>query len=197
MNKKQTSGGLSASEEVKLMEGLVAGRDEAFEDLCGAYGPLIQSILYRIVPCRNDVDDLRQEVLIAIWRSARSWDPSKGRISSWVASITRNRAIDHVRKRGRVLAMEDRFKAEVKSEAALADGSADKDLVRSESREVMREALGELASEQRVVIELAFLEGLTHVEVAERAGIPLGTAKARIRRGVQTLRRRVPHRLAA
>ena len=71
------------------------------------------------------------------------------------------------------------------------------DFMRLEARRMARRALSDLAPEQRHVLELAFIEGLTQVEVAERTGLPLGTAKARIRRGVMSMRRRLPHRMAA
>lgn len=195
---EQGVGRLSESMECELMREVVDGNEAAFRELVGELKPLIISVISRTIGSGSDVDDVFQTVLISVWNGATGWQPAKGRVSTWVASIARNRAIDHLRKASRAAAMRERFSTETALLAPVSSGpTAEDDLVRQEARQVTRRALRELSPEQRQVIELAFLEGLTQVEVAQRAGLPLGTAKARIRRGMMSLRRRLPQRLAA
>ena len=196
--KGSESGRLSEVRERQLMAEIVDGSEVAFQNLVTELRPLIISVISRTLGSGSDVDDVYQTVLLSVWNGAAGWKLAKGRVSTWVATIARNRAIDHVRKAARAAAMRERLSTEAFVMAPVSFGAtADDDLVRLEARRATRRALRELAPEQRQVLELAYLEGLTQVEVAERAGLPLGTAKARIRRGMMSLRRRLPQRLAA
>jgi RNA polymerase sigma-70 factor (ECF subfamily) len=192
------SGRLSEFRERQLMAEIVAGSEPAFQALVSELRPLIISMVRRTLGSGSEVDDVCQTVLLSLWEGAARWEPAKGRVSTWVASIARNRAIDHVRKASRAAAMRERLSADA---AVLAPTkfapTADDELLRAEARRATRRALCELAPEQRQVLELAYLEGLTQIEVAERTGLPLGTAKARIRRGMLILRRNLPRRLVA
>jgi len=189
---------LTESRERELMARVVRGEELAFRELATAVRPLILSIVSRTIGNSSDLDDVCQTVLLSLWNGASRWQPTKGRISTWVASIARNRAIDHVRKQSRAAKMRERFTTESDVLAPVSfRPTGDDELLRKEARQLARCALRELAPEQRQVLELAYLEGLTQVEVAERAGLPLGTAKARIRRGMISLRRQLPRRLAA
>jgi RNA polymerase sigma-70 factor (ECF subfamily) len=180
------------------MAEIVAGNESAFGDLIDALRPLVRSIIKRTLGNPNDVDDVCQTVFLSLWKRAKVWDPSKGRVSSWVATISRNRAIDHVRKSSRAAAVRERLASETAALEPLSYvPAADDQLLRSEARRTTRHALRELAPEQRQAIELAYFEDLTQAEVAERSGLALGTAKSHISRGMMTLRRRLPHRLAA
>ena len=189
---------LSESRECELMVEIAAGSEQAFQELVAAVRPLILSVISRTIKSGSDVDDVCQIVLLSVWNGASRWEATKGRVSTWVASIARHRATDHVRKVSRAALMRERMSTEAAVLAPLNYGSAvDDDFMRLEARRMARRALSDLAPEQRHVLELAFIEGLTQVEVAERTGLPLGTAKARIRRGVMSMRRRLPHRMAA
>ena len=198
-NRSETgSGRLSEIRERQLMAETVGGSEVAFEVLVTKMRPLIIAVVRRTLGSGSEVDDVCQTVLLSLWNRAARWVPAKGRLSTWVTTIARNRAIDHVRKAARAGAMRERLSTET---AVIAPTNfaptADAEMLRTESRRAIRRALRELAPEQRQVLELAYLEGLTYVEVAERAGLPLGTAKSRIRRGVMCLRRSLPCRLAA
>ena len=188
----------SKSRERELMADIAGGSEAAFQELVTAVHPLILSVVRRTIGNASDLDDVCQTVLLAVWNGAAKWAPEKGRVSSWIATIARNRAIDHVRKMSRAAAMRVRLTSETAAHAAAGfDFATDDEFLRMEVQRVTHRALGELAPDQRQLLELAFLEGLTQAEVAERTGLPLGTAKARIRRGIMTLRRRLPRRLAA
>ena len=189
---------MTEGRERQLMAQIVDGSEAAFQELAGALRPLILSVASRTLGNSSDVEDVCQTVLLAVWNGASGWNPSRGRLATWVASIARKRAIDHVRKVSRAAAMRERLTSEMVSRSMAEEGAgADDTLLRKEARQVTRRALGTLAPEQRQVIELAFFEGLSQAEVAERTGLPLGTTKARIRRGMISLRRSLPHRLAA
>ena len=196
--KGSESGRLSEVRERQLMAEIVDGSEVAFQNLVTELRPLIISVISRTLGSGSDVDDVYQTVLLSVWNGAAGWKLAKGRVSTWVGTIARNRAIDHVRKVSRAAAMRERLSTENSVLAPVSFGpTADDDVERLEACRATRRALRELAPEQRQVLELAYLEGLTQVEVAERAGLPLGTAKARIRRGMMSLRRRLPQRLAA
>lgn len=176
-----------------------AGREEpAFDALCLQFRPLIYATVYRVINNPQDAEDTTQEVLLSIWKNADSWDASKGKLSTWIASIARNRAIDVIRSKNRRAALRDKAEQEKTAlDLATLNESAREKLYQVEAYRIARAAVVELTFEQREAVELAFFEGLTQSEVAERIGIPVGTAKARIRRGVQRLRTIVPQRINA
>ena len=113
------------------MAEVVEGSESAFQELVSGLRPLIVSVISRTIGSGSDVDDICQTVLIAVWNGAARWEPSKGRVSTWVASIARNRAIDHVRKASRAAAMRDRLSTETAVLTPVSFGStAEDDLVR-------------------------------------------------------------------
>jgi RNA polymerase sigma-70 factor (ECF subfamily) len=193
MNKNSTSKyAMTAAEQLELMEAVVTNTPEAFETLCARFRPLIFSTIYRVLNNSLDTDDVAQEVLLTIWKKSSSWDPSKGSLSTWIASIARNRAIDLIRKKNRRSEHQKKYQEQNSIESSRYEESACEQLLQTEAQRITRNAVVELSPEQREVIELAYFQGLTQVEVSKRVGLPLGTAKARIRRGVKKLREKVP-----
>lgn len=199
MNKSKTNQfTMTKAEETLMMKGVAAHEEPAFDALCRQFRPLIYSTVYRVINNPQDAEDITQDVLLSIWKKAGSWEATKGKLSTWIASIARNRAIDVIRSKNRRAALRDRVEEEKGGlDAATLEESAREKLFASEAHRITRSAVVELTSEQREAVELAFFEGLTQSEVAERIGIPVGTAKARIRRGVHRLRAIVPQRLNA
>jgi RNA polymerase sigma-70 factor (ECF subfamily) len=149
---------------------------------------LLFNIAFRVLKNHEAAEDVVQEVFVQIWEKAPLYDPSRGKPSTWAVVLTRNRAIDRVRSERRG----DRLREKVESEAAVGEQFDDRssfDAVTAlEAGSQMRQAIQKLSVEQREVIDLAFFHSLTHVEIAERLGIPLGTVKARVRRGMLKLR---------
>ena len=138
-----------------------------------------------------------QEAFLTIWRRAPTYDPARSSVFSWAVHLTRCKAIDHLRSRGRRLrvlgpAKDDGDLASsatsVLPEAPAATPSAADDAERNEQAARVRRVLGALPAEQSQVIELAFFSDLTHHEISARLEQPLGTIKARIRRGLLKLR---------
>ena len=145
----------------------------------------------RIVLDGATAEELTQEVFVRLWRSAASFEPTKGRVSTWLLRIAHNLALNEVRRRqSRPIIAQD-VEWEVES-AGLADASVEGDPAATawlrERAGAVRRALAELPSAQRQAIELAFFGGLSQAEVAAALGDPLGTVKSRIRVGMRRMR---------
>ncbi len=159
-----------------------AGDDQVLHQVYEQYSSLVYSL------CRRSVDDapasdITQEVFIAAWRNRQRYDPSRGGLAPWLAGITRNKIIDHFRSSTR----EDRRVDRVKNTPAPTEPTeAQLDLVGL--RMLLVDAIDELPERSQIVISMAFFDELTHVEIAARTGIPLGTVKSDIRRSLERLR---------
>lgn len=174
----------------------VASRDHrAFAELTDKYSALIFSTAFKVLNHYEDSEDVMSEVLATIWKKADTYHPKKGSLVTWICTTTRNRAIDRVRSVQRRSALYDRFEEKVEGDAPEAATTGREALYRSDARHILHNAVVALSPEQREVIELAYFEGLTQKQIAERIDSPLGTVKARIRRGVERLRVSINDRL--
>jgi RNA polymerase sigma-70 factor, ECF subfamily len=170
----------------ELME-LVAGNDaDAFEVVLERHADAAFSLAYRICGRRSLGEDIAQEAFLSIWRSGARYDRARGSVRTWTLGIVHNRAVDalrrssvHERRRAGDEGIEETLEAAESTESEAVEKAA--------SREI-RGALGELPSEQRKVIELAYFGGFTHVEIASMLDTPVGTVKGRMRLGLQKLR---------
>ncbi len=161
----------------------------AFEALFDRYGDLVYSTALRVLRDAHLAQDISQEIFVRIWRKPESYVAERGRFLTWLISITRNRAVDEVRSRGRRQRYETASPEE--QERELPAGEENDPALNAQLAEqahVVRAALAELPPEQRQVIELAYFGGLTQQEIADRLSQPLGTVKTRIRLGMQKLR---------
>jgi RNA polymerase sigma-70 factor (ECF subfamily) len=145
------------------------------------YSSIVYSVALRVLGDTGAAEDILQEVFIRLWHSPDTFDATRGSLPGWLAVITRNRAIDSLRKRRPETDIADVI---VSIEPDLA-GAAEL----SRAFEKIRDALGGMPPPQRSALEMAFFEGLTHTEIAEKTGEPLGTIKTRIRAGLLTLRK--------
>jgi RNA polymerase sigma-70 factor (ECF subfamily) len=182
-------------EEAALMERVVARDQDAFTDLSEKYSALIFSTAFKVLNHYEDTEDVMNEVLATIWKKADSYHPGKGSLVTWICTTARNRAIDRVRSVQRRSALYGKFEEKLEGEAPEKRSSGREELYRSDARRVLQTAVVSLSPEQREVIELAYFKGLTQKQIAERIDSPLGTVKARIRRGVERLRLSVNDRL--
>ncbi len=176
-------------DDEELMQRLFYRDLEAFRSLYDRYGDLVYSTTLRIVRDTHLAQDMVQEVFLRLWRKPGSYVPQRGRFSTWLTSVARNRAVDEIRSRNR------RYRHETASpeqqERELPDADENDPALTAEladQRRLILTALGGLPAEQRQVIELAYFRGLTQQEIAARLGQPLGTVKTRIRLGMQKLR---------
>jgi len=170
---------------------------EAFQELHERYRGVLFATIYNVLNDRQDAEDVAQEVFVQIWKKAPTYDSKKGRPLTWMSTLARNRAIDRLRSKQRrsKLGKGAEAQALVLGDTHESDCTHEVDL-RDQSR-IVQEAVLRLSPEQQMAIQLAYLEGLTQKEIANRLGEPLGTVKARLRRGLMRLHDIVQHRLPA
>ena len=173
--------GIRAGNSESLARLFRQASDAAFETSGILYG-----LALRVLSDPADAEEVILDVYQQVWKSTHTFDASRGSVWGWLTVLTRSRAIDKLRRRGtrrtRELPLESGW------EAPSASPLPDSDCMFAQERKLVRQALGTLAPEQREAIELAFFRGLTHVEVADALGTPLGTIKTRIRIGMRKLR---------
>jgi RNA polymerase sigma-70 factor (ECF subfamily) len=144
----------------------------------------------------HDTEDVMQEVLVQLWNKAHLYEPRKGKPLTWLTTMARNRAIDRIRSKQRRSRLNGDFEEESKGVQPEFDDSGHELLETKERDTILMRAVSKLNPDQREAIELAYFSGLTQAEVAERLHEPLGTVKARIRRGVNRLETLVKMKLA-
>ena len=176
-------------DDEELMQRLLYCDLGAFRALYKRYGDLVYSTALRIVRDVHLAQDMVQEIFLKLWRKPESYVAQRGRFSTWLMSVTRNRAVDEIRSRSRRYRYETASPEEQERELPAPEGN-DPALTTelADQRRLILVALAGLPPEQRQVIELAYFGGLTQQEIAERLSQPLGTVKTRIRLGMQKLR---------
>ena len=172
------------AEDVALLARIVDRDERAVEELYARYSGPLYSLAYQVTGAERFAQDVVQEVFIALWRDASRFDPARGAVAPWLFSLARHKAIDLVRREANVR----KRTADVDLEFHEADDDVDQETWLNFRREKVLSAIEELTPAQREALELAFFGGLTHVEVSERLGIPLGTAKTRIRSALLRMR---------
>jgi RNA polymerase sigma-70 factor, ECF subfamily len=145
------------------------------------------SLAVRILGDVSEAEEVIQDVFVQIWKNAPSFDPLLGPAFHWALSITRHRSIDRLRARQRRARLIENLETDAAANAPASAG-ADQDTLAADDTAAVRATLGTLPAEQRRVIEMAFFGGLTHQDIAKALNEPLGTIKARIRRGLLKLR---------
>jgi RNA polymerase sigma-70 factor (ECF subfamily) len=164
-----------------LVSAIRSGDEQAMARLYERYSSVVYSVALRVLGNAEAAEDVLQEVFMQIWRTPDLFDATRGSLPGWLAVITRNRAIDSLRKR--------RPEANISDVVVCVEpdlvGGAD----RGRALATIRGALGGMPPPQRSALEMAFFEGLSHNEIAEKTGEPLGTIKTRIRAGLVTLRK--------
>ena len=179
---------LPKSLEVDLLGRIARGDQAAFADLYDRLSGVLFSLAIRILGDPKDAEDTLQDAFLQIWDKAASFDPGFGSPLGWAAALTRNRAIDRLRATRRRRQRIDELAAGTESALEFQAPTAVEGAVAGERAARVRSALGTLPADQRQAIELAFFGGLTQNEIAARLNQPLGTVKARIRRGMLKLR---------
>lgn len=172
------------AEEAALLVRIREKDERAIEALYSRYSGPLYSLAYQVTGADRFAQDVVQEVFVAVWKDAARFDPSRGAVSSWLFALARHKAIDLVRKEQNVR----KHTADVDLEFHEADDDVDQEAWLRLRRDTVRAAIQQLPEAQRTALELAFFAGLTHVEVAEKLDIPLGTAKTRIRTALLKLR---------
>ena len=167
-----------------ILERIAAGDQSAVRECMDQFNGLVWSLARRFSDSVADAEDASQEIFLEIWKSARRFDPDMGSEAVFIATIARRRLIDRLRSRKR------RPPTEEFEESAFAAEDADDAMQPAMASEVnaARDALAALSADQREVLLLGIVEGMTHSEIATHTGRPLGTVKTQIRRGLKKVR---------
>src|SRR5689334_4754402 len=172
-------------EGLQLMSRVAARDGVAFTRLFELHAPITLGLLSRILARRMEAEEVLQEVFLQIWTQADRYDASRSTPRGWILMLARSRALDRLRRRDASRRREEAVGGE-QAEAELPVGT---DRIESAERQHrVASALKDLSPDQRRCIELAFFEGLTHTQIAERLEAPLGTVKSRILLGMNKLR---------
>ena len=169
----------SALSDEALLSGLAAGDADAAMTFVRRFQARVYGLVLTIVRDEGTAEDVAQETFVRAWRHARTYDPRRGRVATWLLTIARNLAIDVVRVK-KVEPLDPELVANKLQQERVAGGPADEHLPPDE-RERVRAAIAELQPEQRRALFLAAYLGRTAREIGELEGVPLGTAKTRIR----------------
>ena len=181
--------------DAELLRAVARGDEAAFARVYDRYAPILLGLMLRILRSRPEAEDVLQEVFLQVWQQARAFDPARGRAFTWLATLARSRAIDRLR------AVDSRERAAQRSAedgrppAAESQSWAEEEAIRAERAEAVRAALAELPEEQRQVLLLAYLEGMSQSEIAAAKNQPLGTVKTRTRTGLKRLSEALRSRL--
>lgn len=175
-----------------LLPAVARGDLAAFEELYDRHSPLLYALLLRILGDVRDAQEVLQDAFVKVWTSARLFDPARGSEPAFLISIARSRAIDRLRSRRIRADRENDAAREISIRSGDVDSSTGAEsAIRSERRTAVRGALAELPEPQRVALELAYFDGLSQSEIADRLGEPLGTIKTRMQLGMKKLRERL------
>lgn len=155
----------------------------AFADLFEHFAPRIKSLMLRLGTDPHTADELAQETMLSVWRKSHLFDPAKAAASTWIFAIARNLRIDRFRR-------EKRPELDPNDPALIpaAEPMADDQLEANDQAARVRQCLETLPKEQRIAVQLSFVEGLSHQEIADRLDLPLGTVKSRLRLSFSKLR---------
>jgi RNA polymerase sigma-70 factor (ECF subfamily) len=173
--------------DAELIGRVAAGDEASFARLYDRFSPGLYSLVLRMVHDEKEAEDVMQDGFAHMWRRAATYDPARSSAFTWAVMIFRNKAIDRLRIRQR----RDRTTEAATAETTTFPQRDDVSAVAAEMRErhsLIRAALAQIPDEQKEAVELAFFGGLTHEQIAGQLATPLGTIKARIRRGLLRLR---------
>jgi RNA polymerase sigma-70 factor (ECF subfamily) len=178
---------LTTTDDVQLLRRVSQRDRQAFSQLYDRYSGVLYSTVFRVLNNPDEASDVLQEVFLQIWDKAATYDPALGKPFSWALTMARNKAIDRLRALKRRYSFIEEVTHEMEEEAHAPNLGPD-EVFTQEQAAVIRSAVATLPLEQRQAIEMAFLGGMTQNEIATSLNQPLGTIKARIRRGMLKLR---------
>ena len=176
--------------DVGLLDRIVARDESAVAELYERHSRLLFGIIFRILRDRGEAEEVLQEVFLAVWNRAETYNVTLGSPAGWLVRIARNRGIDRLRANGVRDRAVDASQRSASQPTSVAD-SPESGAARSEQQRVVARALDALPAEQRELIERAYFLGLTHSELAAHFRMPLGTVKTRIRLGMLALRQQL------
>ena len=167
--------------DAEIIARICSGDEGAVALLYDRYSRVVYAVALRVLSDSSAAEDILQDVFMQLWRKPQAFSASRGSLATWLAVIARNRAVDQLRKK--------RPEVEAAETVILADADLENTVERNQAIEKVRAVLADMPDEQRAALEMAFFEGLTHVEIAGRTSQPLGTIKTRIRSGLLAVRK--------
>ena len=175
--------GVAPMSAVSLDRRFAEGETAALREAYDRHGGTVFAIALRCLGAHHDAEDVTQQVFVHAWRGRTTFDPQRGSLGGWLVGITRRQVADRLANRLREYRAVDH--------AGRAGGPADAPAVSDQVVDavVVADELDRLAPQVRVVLRLAFFDDLTHQQIAARTGLPLGTVKSHVRRGLERLRR--------
>jgi RNA polymerase sigma-70 factor (ECF subfamily) len=170
-------------DDAQLVAAVVKGERAALATLYDRHAPLLLALGTRVLGDRAQAEDVLHDVFLEAWHQARQFDPARGSVRAWLVTRMRSRALDRLGKVSRA--------ARLAESAARERGGPASDGIAAADRERVRQGVAGLSEELLAVIDLAYFDGLSSSEIAERLGIPMGTVKSRLARAIATLRQRL------
>jgi RNA polymerase sigma factor (sigma-70 family) len=177
-------GQLPGDDELRLAERFRHGDETVLREVYDRYGGLVYRLGLSCLGAHHDAEDVAQSTFVAAWRGRQTYDSDRGSLAGWLLGIARRQVLDRVRTMDR----ERTVRAAVQQGGPLQAAVPGPERV--VDRLVVVDELRRLSPEQRRVVELAFFDDLTHLQIASVTGLPLGTVKSHIRRGLERLRTR-------
>jgi len=172
---------VDSMDDAALLEAVAEGNQDAMAAVFDRYSRIVFSIALRVLREPSLAEDVMQEVLLQVWRRPQSFVAQRGNLAAWLSVVARNRAIDVLRKRSPLDPLGEMPLPDPRNMALETEQSWLIDKVRT--------VLETLPAEQQGPLDLAYFQGLSHTEIADRTGSPLGTVKTRIRAGLTTIRK--------
>ncbi len=169
---------------------MAAGNHAALAKCYDVIGPVVFSLAVRMLRDRPAAEDVTQDVFIQVWRQAGNYDTSRGSPQAWVMMIARTRILDRLRSRSAGIVLKS--VGDHLPDAPDAEDWPDDLAITHEDAVNVRTALATLPADQKQAIQLAYFDGLTHLEVSTKLGVPLGTIKTRIRLGLMKIKEKLP-----
>jgi RNA polymerase sigma-70 factor, ECF subfamily len=166
-----------------LVSAIRSGNQDAMAQLYDRYSSVVYAVALRVLTDAAAAEDVLQDVFMQLWRNPGAFDASRGNLAPWLAVIARNRAVDVLRKR--------RPQSEITETLVSVEPDLASEADRGRNVEKVRAVLKEMSAAQRSALEMAYFEGYSHSEIAEKTKEPLGTIKTRIRTGLMLLRKAV------
>jgi RNA polymerase sigma-70 factor, ECF subfamily len=171
--------------DAALIEKMVRRDETALEALYDRYAVMLTSVLIRILRDSQAAEEILQDIFYQLWRTASQFDASRGSLPGWLLVIARNRAISRLRHRNPAAG------DELVENTLVMPFNLESVISQQQLLGRIKSVLEDLPAEQRAAVELAYFEGLTHSEIAQRTGDPLGTVKTRLRSALETIKRAV------
>ncbi|HEX5236808.1 MAG TPA: sigma-70 family RNA polymerase sigma factor [Silvibacterium sp.] len=173
--------GNPSTDDLDLLSGIQSGKQDAMAAFFDRYSRMVYSVALRVLNDPGEAEDVMQEIFIQLWQKPASFVFGRGSLGGWLVVVARNRAIDKLRRR--------KPSDPVESFALPASTNLAQEAERGFLLDKIQRTMATLPAEQRRSVELAFFEGMSHSEIAEKTGEPLGTIKTRIRLALTAIRK--------